>query len=149
MRLVLRVLLFEFTVSSALLLAGWIRVAVQVWPFAMDSLKAGFGGRTWGRTWARTWRAGLGLLIGLPVVGGWPVLLSPVLGKYTSGDWLTIAILWWVLAGAIGALLLAAKVAESESESESESRTGTECRCGVCVAHGLPVTSGPDYMGRV
>lgn len=145
MRLVMRVLLFEFTVSSALLLAGWIRVAVQVWPFAMDSLKAGFGGRAWGRTWARTWRAALGLLIGLPVVAGWPVLLSPVLGKYTSGDWLTIAILWWVLAGAIGALLLAAKVAESGPRPGP----GTGCRCGVCVAHGLPVTSGPDYVARV
>jgi hypothetical protein len=138
MRLVMRVLLFEFTVSSALLLAGWIRVAVQVWPFAMDSLKAGFGGRSWGSTWARTWRAGLGLLVGLPVVAGWPVLLSPVLGKYTSGDWLTIAVLWWVLAGAIGALLLVAKVVESGPRT----RLGTGCRCGVCVAQDVPLGLG-------
>jgi hypothetical protein len=138
MRLVMRVLLFEFTVSSALLLAGWIHVAVQVWPFAMDSLKAGFGGRARGRTWARTWRAGLGLLIGLPVVAGWPILLSPALAKYTSGDWLTIAVLWWVLAGAIGALLLVAKVVESGPRT----RPGTGCRCGVCVAQDVPLRVG-------
>lgn len=141
MRLVMRVLLFEFTLSSALLLAGWIRAAVQVWPFAMDSLKAGFGGRAW----ARTWRAGLGLLVGLPVVVGWPVLLSPALAEYTSGDWLKIAALWWVLAGALGALLLVAKVIESGPGAEP----GTGCRCGTCVAHGVPTTPGPDRVARV
>jgi hypothetical protein len=139
MRLVMRVLLFEFTVSSALVLAGWIRVTAQVWPFAMDSLKAGFGGRAWARTWARTWRAGLGLLVGLPVVAGWPVLLSPVLMKYTSGDWLTIAIPWWVLAGAVGALLLGAKAIESGPRTDP----GTGCRCGVCVANGVPAVERP------
>ena len=145
MRLVMRVLLFEFTVSSALLLAGWIRVGVQVWPFAMDSLKAGFAGRAWGRTWARSWRAGLGLLVGLPVVVGWPVLLSPVLAKYASGDWLTIAVLWWVLAGAIGALLLVAKVVESGPPAG----LGTGCRCGVCVAQEMPMNSRRDRAARV
>jgi hypothetical protein len=103
MRLVLRVLLFEFTLSSALLLAGWVRLAVQIWPFARDSLKA------------------------------------------ASGDWLTIAALWWVLTGAVGALLLVAKIAESEPRTGS----GTGCRCGVCMAHGVPVTSGCDRVARV
>jgi hypothetical protein len=134
MRLVMRVLLFEFTLSSALLLAGWIRAAVQVWPFALDSLKAGFAGRAWARVRARNWRAGLGLLIGLPVVAGWPVLLSPALAKYTSGDWLNLAIVWWVLAGTVGALLLLAKIAEPGPRTEP----GTGCRCGVCVTHGVP-----------
>lgn len=145
MRLVMRILLVEFTLSSALLLAGWIRAAVQVWPFAMDSLKAGFGSRPWVRAWARNWRAGLGLLVGLPVVAGWPVLLSPVLGKYTSGDWLNLAVVWWVLAGAVGALLLAAKIVESEPRTGP----GTGCRCGVCVARGVPMTSGPDRIARL
>jgi hypothetical protein len=135
MRLVMRVLLFEFTVSSALVLAGWVRVAVQVWPFAMGSLKVRFGGRAW----ARTWRAGLGLLVGLPVVAGWPVLLSPALAKYTSGDWLTIAIPWWVLAGAVGALLLGAKTIEPGPRTEA----GTGCRCGVCVAQGVRAVERP------
>jgi hypothetical protein len=145
MRLVMRVLLFEFTVSSALLLAGWIRVAVQVWPFAMDSLKAGFVGRAWARAGGRTLRAGLGLLVGLPVVAGWPVLLSPVLAKYASGDWLAIAAVWWVLAGAVGALLLAAKIVESQPGTGP----GTGCRCGVCVSRGAPMTSGRDRIARI
>lgn len=131
MRLVMRVLLVEFTLSSALLLAGWIRAAVQVWPFAMDSLKAGFDAHPRVRAWARNWRAGLGLLVGLPVVAGWPVLLSPVLAKYTSGDWLNLAVVWWVLAGAFGGLLLAAKIVESGPGTGP----GTGCRCGVCVAN--------------
>ncbi len=145
MRLVMRVLLVEFTVSSVLLLAGWIRIGVQVWPFAMDSLKAGFGGHPWVRAWARNWRAGLGLLVGLPVVAGWPVLLSPVLAKYTSGDWLNIAVVWWVLAGTLGALLLAAKVVESGPRTGPE----TGCRCGVCVSHGVPMTPGRTRVARV
>lgn len=141
----MRVLLVEFTVSSALLLAGWIRIGVQVWPFAMDSLKAGFGGRAWARGLARHWRAGLGLLVGLPIVAGWPVLLSPILGKYTSGDWLNLAILWWVLAGAVGGLLLAAKIVESGPRTGPE----TGCRCGVCVSHGVPMPPGRDRVARV
>jgi hypothetical protein len=141
MRLVMRVLLFEFTLSSVLLLAGWVRVAIQVWPFAMDSLKARFGGRAW----SRTWRAVLGLLVGLPVVVGWPVLLAPVLAKYTSGDWLTLAAVWWVLAGAVGALLLAAKIVESGPRTGP----GSGCRCGVCVTQDVPPASGRDRIARV
>ncbi|MGE5289483.1 MAG: hypothetical protein ACM3ML_20245 [Micromonosporaceae bacterium] len=129
MRVVMRVLFFEFALSWALLLAGWIRVAVQIWPFVMGTLKAGFRGRAW--------RVGLGLLVGLPVVAGWPVLLWPVQAEYMHGDWLKMAIPWWVLIGAVGSLLLATKVSEVGSRTER----GTGCRCGTCVAYGLTMNT--------
>jgi hypothetical protein len=121
MRLVMRVLFFESALSWLIVLAGSIRVVAQVWPFAVDTLKAGFRGRAW--------RVGLGLL----VVAGWPVLLSLVLAKYTSGDWLKVAAFWWLLTGALGCLLLVAKVSEAASGTDR----GTGCRCGTCVARGM------------
>lgn len=125
MRLVMRVLFYESALSWAMMLAGWLRVAVRAWPFAMDTLKSGFRGRAW--------RVGLGLLAGLPAVAGWPVLLSPALPKDTSWSWLKIAAPWWVLLGAVGSLLLVAKLIEVTSRTER----GTGCRCGVCVARDL------------
>lgn len=138
MRLVLRVLLFEFTVSSALVLAGWIRVTAQVWPFAMDSLKAGFGGRAWARTWARTWRAALGLLVGVPVVAGWPVLLSPVLAKYTSGDWLTIA-----SPGGCWRAQWALCCSARRPSSQGPAPTPGPGAGVACVANGVPAVERP------
>jgi hypothetical protein len=123
MRLVLRVLLGEFALTSAVLLAGWIRLAAQIWPFARDSLRAGFRGRAW--------RAGLGLLVGLPVVAGWPVLflVSPVWAAATHGDWLKIAIPWWLIVGAGGAVVLVAELTAARTERE------TECQCAGCTAY--------------
>jgi len=121
MRLVLRVLLGEFALTWVVLLAGWVRLAAQIWPFARDSLRAGFRGRAW--------RAGLGLLVGLPVVAGWPVLflVSPVWAAATHGDWLKIAIPWWLIVGAGGAVVLVAELTAARTERE------TECQCAACT----------------
>jgi hypothetical protein len=124
MRLVMRVLIFEAALSWAMILAGWVRIGFQVGPFALQSLKA--------RSLGRAWRVGLGLLIGLPVGVGWPVLLSPALAMYTSGDWLKLAVIWWVIVGAVGLVLLVAKLTEAGARAES----GAACQCGTCVARG-------------
>jgi hypothetical protein len=103
MRLVLRVLFFEFALSWAMVLAGTGHVAMQTWPFVKRSLKT--------RLQSRTWRVGLGLTIAIPVVAGWPALLLPTQARYAGGDWLKIAIPWWVLIGALGAEMLVARLA--------------------------------------
>jgi hypothetical protein len=121
MRLVLRVLLVECALSWVMLLAGCVRVARQIWPFAT----AGFRGRNW--------RLGLGLLVGLPIVAGWPVMfLARGLSMSTHGDWLNLAIPWWIMVGAAGAVLLVVKLNPAESLTEAE----TGCRCGACVTYG-------------
>jgi hypothetical protein len=103
MRLALRVLFFEFALWWAMVLAGSARVAVQIGPFVTHSLKP--------RLRSRAWRAGLGLMIGIPVVAGWPALFLPVQGEYAAGDWLKIAIPWWVVVGALSAEILLARLA--------------------------------------
>jgi hypothetical protein len=42
MRLVLRVLFFEFALSWAVVFAGWVHFGVRAWPFAINTLNAGF-----------------------------------------------------------------------------------------------------------
>ncbi len=126
MRLVLRVLFFEFALSWAMVLAGWIRVTAQVRPFLVGALRARFR--------RRAWRAGLGLLVGLAVAAGWPLLFLflPAWAAAAHGNWLNVALLWWVLAGACGSVVLAAKV--SRPSTRRELRTG--CQCGTCTAYG-------------
>ena len=102
MRLVLRVLFFEVVLSWAMLLAGSVHVAMQIWPFVKRSLKI--------RPQSRAWRVGLGLMIGIPVVAGWPALFLPAQAEYAAGDWLKIAIPWWVLIGVLGAEMLLARL---------------------------------------
>lgn len=102
MRLVLRVLFFEFALSWAMMLAGQVRVAMQAWPFAKRPLHARFH--------SRAWRMGLGLLMGIPVVAGWPALFSLAQPENVGGDWLKIAIPWWILVGVLGAEMLAARL---------------------------------------
>jgi hypothetical protein len=101
MRLVLRVLFVEFALSWTMVLAGPAYVARQAWPFAARSLKTRFR--------SRAWRAGLGLVIGIPVVAGWPVLFLPAQAEYAGGNWLKIAVPWWVLIGALGTEMLLAR----------------------------------------
>jgi len=101
MRLVLRVLFVEFALSWAMVLAGSVHAAAQIWPFARQSLAAGFR--------SRAWRVGLGLLVAVPVVAGWPALFLPTQAQNAAGDWLKIAIPWWILLGALGAQLLVAR----------------------------------------
>lgn len=104
MRLVLRVLFVEFALSWAMMLAGSARVAAQIWPFVREPLKARFG--------SRAWRVGAGVAVAVPVVAGWPALFLPAEAQNAAGDWLIIAIPWWILLGALGAQLLAVRFTE-------------------------------------
>lgn len=122
MRVVLRVLLVECALSWVMLLAGYARVAQQIWPHATARFRG------------RNWRVGLGLLVGLPIAAGWPAMfLARGLGTSVHGDWLNLAIPWWVMLGAAGSVLLVVtKVRADEIRAELE----TGCRCGACVAYG-------------
>lgn len=103
MRLALRVLFFEFALSWAMVLAGLARVvAMQISLLVRHSLKARLRGRAG--------RVVLGFVIAIPVVAGWPALFLPAQAEYAAGNWLKIAIPWWVLIGALGAQLLAARL---------------------------------------
>ena len=122
MRLVLRIVFFEFALSWAMMLAGWVRVAVQARPFLVNTL----------RIRRRAWRAGLRLLIALPVVAGWPLVFQFRPMWWANTDWLTVATPWWILVGACGSLVLVAKVCAEPPRRELQ----TGCRCGTCVANG-------------
>lgn len=100
MRVVLRVLFFEFALSWAMVLAGPVRVAIQLCQLARQS----------GRRRRRAWRLGAMLFIGIPVVAGWPALFLPVQAQDAAGNWLKIAIPWWILIGALGAQALAVRL---------------------------------------
>jgi hypothetical protein len=100
MRLVLRVLFFEFALSWAMVLAGWVRVAMEVFQVARQTA----------RRRRRAWRLGLSLFIAIPVVAGWPALFLPAQAEYAAGNWLKIAIPWWILIGALGAQVLAVRL---------------------------------------
>ena len=129
MRVVLRVLLVECALSWVLLLAGYARVAQQIWPHATARFRG------------RNWRVGLGLLVGLPIAAGWPAMfLARGLGRSVHGDWLNLAIPWWVMLGAAGSVLLVVtKVRSDEIRAELE----TGCRCGACVADGRALQRSP------
>jgi hypothetical protein len=107
MRVVLRVLFFEFALSWTMVIAGCARVAVQVWPHVKDPLKAGFR--------SRALREGLGILVGLVVIAGWPALLSLIHTGTGAGDWLDVAEPWWAIAGPVCCLMIAAKICEERS----------------------------------
>lgn len=83
-----------------MVLAGSIHVALPIRPFVKRSLKT--------RLQSRAWRVGLGLMMAIPVVAGWPVLFLPAQAGYAAGDWLKIAIPWWILVGVRGAQMLVA-----------------------------------------
>ncbi len=124
MRLVLRYLLIEFSLAWAMVLAGFIRAGVQIWPFFANSLRAGLR--------HRRWRLCLGLLIGLPVVAGWPLLFSLAQARPGYEAWLQgIAIPWWLVLGGIVSVHLVARAGKADPQPE---RRQTECRCGTCVA---------------
>jgi hypothetical protein len=102
MRLVLRVLFVEFALSWAMMLAGSAHVARQIWPFVARPLRTPFR--------SRAWRVGLGLGVAIPAVAGWPVLFLPAQAEYAGGNWLKIAVPWWVLIGALGTEMLVARL---------------------------------------
>jgi hypothetical protein len=102
MRVVLRILFFEFSLAWALLLAGSVRVTAQLWPFFARTIRAG---------WRDRWRARTGFLIVIPIAAGWPLLFW--LGQARNGyhDWLqAIAFPWWIVLGVYGLRLLVAWV---------------------------------------
>jgi hypothetical protein len=126
MRLVVRFLLVEFALAWAIVLAGSVRVAVQIWPFLVGALPAGLRGRAW--------RRGLGLLVGVPIAVGWPLLFWPAQAVHPHQDWLKLAALWWVLLGAAAFLPVLVRVIEAGSRSGARV---TGCRCGTCVTRDL------------
>jgi hypothetical protein len=113
MRLVLRVLLFEFALAWAMVLAGSVRLALQVWPFVAGAARAGLR--------RRTWRVGGAVLAGLPVVAGWPALFLPTQAESTAGDWLKVAIPWWLMIGALGVQVFLAKLAAAGPRAQRRS----------------------------
>ncbi len=129
MRFVVRVLLVEFLLSWAMVLAGAVRVGVQVWPFFANSLMAGFR--------SRALRVCLGFLIGIPVVAGWPLLFWLVRAQRGYQAWFQdLAVLWWVLLGSGVFVVLMARVCAVRPRAELR---GTECRCGACVGRAFRV----------
>src|SRR5215471_17447457 len=122
MRVVVRVLLFEFSVAWAMMLAGAVRAGVQVWPFLGKTMMAGFR--------HRTWRVGVGLAIGLPVTVGWPLLFWLIQARRGYAGWLPgIAIPWWIVLGGCGLVVALAKIGQS---GERADLGGAGCRCGTC-----------------
>lgn len=125
MRIVLRILLVECALSWLMLLAGYVRVGVQIWPHATARFRG------------RNWRLGLGLLVGLPIAAGWPaVFLARGMNMSVRGDWLNLAIPWWIILGASGSLLLVAKL---HAAREARASLETGCQCGTCIAYGRSV----------
>jgi hypothetical protein len=116
MRLALRFLFFDFALSWMMVLAGWARVAVRVRPFLMGTLSARFG--------RRAWRAGLGLLVGLPVVLGWPLVFrsTSMWQAHAHPDWLKVAIPWWLIVGGCGLAVAVAKGCEEKPRQELRDR---------------------------
>ena len=132
MRLVVRFLFFEFSLAWAMVLAGSIRVGVQIWPFFANTLMADVR--------RRTWRVYLGFLIGLPVAVGWPLLFWLIQTQRGYRGWLqAIAIPWWIVLGTTAFVFLVARVGEAEPRTEGR-RTG--CRCGTCVAREMDALPG-------
>jgi hypothetical protein len=129
MRLVVRFLLLEFSLAWAMMLAGSIRVGLQIWPFFANTLKAGL----------RAWRLGLGLLIGFPVTAGWPLLFWLRQGQPRYRAWLEgIAIPWWIVLGVTALMVLIARISAAELDTRPR---GPGCRCRACAAregHALP-----------
>jgi hypothetical protein len=139
MRLVLRVLFFEFALSWALVLAGWIRVAVQVRPFLIGTMRAGV---------RHGWRVVAGLLVAVPAVG-WPLLFrfSSVWAADVHKGWLNAAIPWWLLIGVCGSLVLVARVCEEKPRPELRSGR-PETRIGRRLAGRGEEGAGGGGQGR-
>ena len=129
MRFVVRVLLVESLLSWGMVLAGAMRAGAQILPFFVDSLAGAFR--------SRALRVGLGLLVGVPVVVGWPLLFQFVREQHVYQFWFNVAVWWWVLLGGTGAFVaLAARVSAVALRAEER---GTECRCGTCMGRAFRV----------
>jgi hypothetical protein len=123
MRLMVRILLAESLLSWGMVVAGALRTGAQMWTFFTDSVTAAFR--------SRALRMGLGLLIGVPVVVGWPLLFRFVRAQHVYQVWFNVALWWWVLLGGLGAFVaLAAKASTVKPRTEGRA---AECRCGTCM----------------
>jgi hypothetical protein len=49
-------------------------------------------------------------MIAIPVIAGWPALFLPTQAENAAGDWLTIAIPWWILIGVLGLRMFALRL---------------------------------------
>jgi len=67
-------------------------------------------------------------MIAIPVVADWPVLFLPTQAGYAAGDWLKIAIPWWILVGVRGAQMLMARLATDTQADDPCSGSGWEGR---------------------
>lgn len=127
MRLVIRFLLFEFTLAWGLVLAGSVRVGLQIWPFLGNLLMACL----------RAWRLCLGLAIGFPVLAGWPLLFWFRQVQPGYRNWLQgMAIPWWIVLGVTALMVLITKISSAASV-RTEARA-SDCHCATCA----PVSGG-------
>ena len=133
MRLVVRFLLVEFSLAWGLVLAGSVRVALQIWPFLGSALRACL----------RAWRLGLGLAIGFPVAAGWPLLFWLRQARPGYRIWLQgVAIPWWIVLGVTALMVLITKV--SSEASLQPAASAAKCRCATCAA----VSGGSAFSSR-
>lgn len=125
MRLVVRYLLVEFSLAWALVLAGFVRAGVQIWPLFANTLMSGLR--------CRRWRVGLGLLFAVPLVAGWPLLfMLAVQEPEQQQAWLlAVAIPWWIVLGGIVSVHLVARAGHADRHGDGPR---IQCRCGTCVA---------------
>jgi hypothetical protein len=115
MRVVMRIVLAEFSLAWVMVLAGWGRAALKAAPFFAGTVAA-----TWQRAdWPRVhWRLLLGLLVGVPVVAGWPLLFSLMHTQRGYHLWMRgIAIPWWIILAACAVRYLAGWVEQSRRDA--------------------------------
>lgn len=74
-----------------------VSVGARFWPLVGGAIVAA----------ARARRACLAVLIGVPVVAGWPLLY-----RTQPGDWLHIAVPWWILLGVTGLMIAGARACD-------------------------------------
>jgi hypothetical protein len=101
-RVVMRTLLVEFSLAWVMVLAGWFRAGLKAVPFFAGTVAV---------TWQRVnWRPVLALLIGTPIVAGWPLLFILMQSERGYHMWMRgIAIPWWIVLACGSAVFLAAR----------------------------------------
>jgi len=122
MPLVVRLLFTGFWLAWARAVSRCVSAGVRIGPSFGRAVMAGVRAR----------RVCLGVLVGFPVVTGWPLLFLLIQTRHGYRHWLQgIAIPWWIIIGATTLVLLAARASEMGS---SAGEYGTECQCGTCLA---------------
>ena len=116
MRVLLRILLIEFSVAWLLVLAGMVQAGLQALPFFAHNVVSvvASAGRRIG------WRRFLVFFVGGPIVVGWPLMFVLMETERGYHAWMRgIAIPWWIVVGCGGLMLLAAK-AQSTADRAAE-----------------------------